>query len=150
MSASEVALARFEQGYSCSQAVFSALAATRGVETAMALHIAAGLGGGIARTGQTCGCLTGAILAIGLAQPSVAPDVNRAEKDKTCERGRRLLDAFAGRNGSTLCRDLLGCDVSTPEGHAQAREAKLFQTRCPKLLRDAVEIAEGILAESGV
>ncbi|MFB3827023.1 MAG: C-GCAxxG-C-C family protein [Bryobacteraceae bacterium] len=149
MSASEVALARFEQGYSCSQAVFSALAETRGVPAELALHIGAGLGGGIARTGQTCGCLTGAILAIGLAQPSVAPEVNRTEKDKTCERARRLITVFQERNGSSLCRDLLDCDVSTPEGYARAKEAKLFQTCCPKLLRDAVEIAEGILAEAG-
>jgi C_GCAxxG_C_C family probable redox protein len=143
MDNSEIAVARFGQGYSCSQSVFSALAEPRGIALDDALRIAAGFGGGISRTGQTCGCVTGAIMAIGLAQKSVSPEDNKAGKEKTCEAGRGFMRAFEARNGSILCRDLLGCDISTPEGHERARAENLFQLRCKKFVRDAVEIVEG-------
>ena len=137
----DVALARFEQGYSCSQAVFSALAEQRGVAPELALRIAAGFGGGIGRTAGTCGCVTGAIMALGLDQPSVAPEENKKLKEKTCAVARQFMDAFAARHGSTVCRELLGCDIGTPEGMQQARDNKLFQVRCTNFVRGAVEIA---------
>jgi hypothetical protein len=36
----------------------------------------------------------------------------------------------------------LGCDISTDEGIAQAREKGLFSDLCPRLVRDAVEILD--------
>ncbi len=49
---------------------------------------------------------------------------------------------FRERNGFLHCRDLLGCDTSTPEGLAKARELNLFRTRCPDLVESAAEILE--------
>jgi len=146
MDLADLAVERFKQGYSCSQAVFSVCAERRGVDRDLAFRIAAGLGGGVARTGQTCGAITGAIMAIGLAQRNVSPEENRTEKDKTCETGRRFMGQFAERTGYTLCRDLLGCDISTPAGFEHARQNDLFQTRCRQLVRDAVEIVEDVLS----
>lgn len=54
------------------------------------------------------------------------------------------MRTFEARNGSTLCLELLGCDISTPAGLAQARQKELFRSRCSKLVRDAVEIVEGM------
>ena len=147
MTAAQRAVERFEQGYSCSQAVFSALAEERGVDLELALRIAAGLGGGLARSGETCGCITGAVMAIGLTQPSVAPADNRAQKEETYQAARRFMSGFVERQGSTRCRDLLGCDIGTPEGLAKARDQHLFQSRCAALVRDAVDTAETILNE---
>ena len=149
MDLADLAVERFKQGYSCSQAVFSVCAERRGVDRDLALRIAAGFGGGLARTGQTCGAITGAIMAIGLAQRSVTPEENRTEKDKTYETGRRFMGKFAERTGYTLCRDLLGCDISTPAGFEHARQNDLFQTRCRQFVRDAVEVVEETLAEAG-
>jgi hypothetical protein len=55
------------------------------------------------------------------------------------------MDAFGDRNGSLLCRELLGVDVGTQEGIAAVREQDLFRTVCPKFVRDAGEILEGLL-----
>ena len=142
METVDVALARFAQGYSCSQSVFSALAEPQGVNADLAFRVAAGFGGGIARSGQTCGCIIGAIMAIGLRQPGVSPEENKTGKEKTCEIVQGFLREFAARNGSTDCKDLLGCEIATAEGMKYARENNLFQTRCVKLIRDAVEIAQ--------
>ena len=57
----------------------------------------------------------------------------------------RIVDfaqRFKKRNGSLICRDLLGCDISTPEGMKQAKEQKLFSTTCVKMVQDAGEILE--------
>ncbi|HOL72760.1 MAG TPA: C-GCAxxG-C-C family protein [Bryobacteraceae bacterium] len=146
MSLAEVAEARFQEGYSCSQSVFSALAGPWGIDAAVALKVAAAFGGGMARSAGTCGCVTGALMAIGLAQRSISPAENRTEKEKTYEAARQFMRAFKERNGSLLCSELLGCNISTPEGIAQARQEKLFGTRCPKFVRDAVEIVQEMTA----
>jgi len=149
MIAAEIAAERFRNGYSCSQAVFSSLAERWNISPEVSLRISAGFGGGIARSAGTCGCVTGAIMAIGLTQSDVSPEKNPAERERTYEACRRCMHAFEERNGSTLCSELLGCDISTPEGLAKARREGLHESRCTKLVRDAVEIAESIIAAPG-
>lgn len=146
MELKDVAEARWRQGYSCSQSVFSALAGRWGIDPSVSLRIAAGFGGGLARTASTCGCVTGAIMAIGLAQRGITPEENRAEKEKTYEVCQCFMRAFEERHGSTVCLNLLGCDISTAEGQAEARQNGLFESRCKKLISDAVEIVDGMLA----
>ena len=149
MDLTDIAESRHRSGYSCSQSVFSALAERWNISPDVSLRIAAGFGGGLAQSARTCGCVTGAIMAIGLAQRGISPEVNRSEKEKTYEVCRRFMRAFEERNGSTLCSELLGCNISTPEGLAEARREGLFQSRCPKLVRDAVEIVRDMLPDAG-
>ncbi len=145
MNLTDIAEARFQNGYSCSQSVFSTLAERWDIGPDVSLKIAAGFGGGIARSAGICGCVTGGIMAIGLAQQGISPETNRSEKEKTYEVCQRFMRAFEERNGSTLCSELLGCDLSTPEGLAKAHQEGLFHSRCTKLVRDAVEIVESML-----
>jgi len=148
MDLTDTAEVRFMRGYSCSQSVFSALAERWNISPDVSLRIAAGFGGGLARSAGTCGCVSRAVMAIGLAQHGISPEVNRSEKAKTYEVCRRFMRAFEERNGSTLCSELLGCNISTPEGLAQARREGLFQSRCTKLVRDTVEIVRGMLPDA--
>ena len=60
------AVTAFKEGFSCSQAVFSALSESSGLERNTALKISQPFGGGIAHMGDTCGAVTGAFMAIGL------------------------------------------------------------------------------------
>ncbi len=145
MNSREIAEKRFQNGYSCSQSVFSALGERWDVSPEVSLRIAAGFGGGIARSAGICGCVTGGIMALGLAQKEISPETNRSEKEKTYEVCRRFMRAFEERNGSTVCSNLLGCDIGTPEGLAKAHREGLHQSVCTKLVRDAVEIVESIL-----
>ncbi len=48
----DVAVAAFDEGFSCSQAVCSAYAPALGLPRDLALKIAAGFGGGLARCGE--------------------------------------------------------------------------------------------------
>jgi C_GCAxxG_C_C family probable redox protein len=145
MDLTDIAEARFREGYSCSQSVLSALAQRWNIDPEVTLRVAAGFGGGIAGSARTCGCVTGAIMAIGLAQSGISPEVNRSEREKTYDVCRRFMEAFEKRNNSTVCLDLLGCDISTPEGKAKAHQG-FFRTRCTGFVRDAAEIVRDLLA----
>jgi len=145
MTTQDTALERFKQEYSCSQSVFSALAERWNIGPEISLRVSAGFGGGIAATAQTCGCVTGAIMALGMSQNGIGPEENRGEKQRIYGLGRQFLREFQERNGSTICAGLLGCNISTPEGLAKARQEGVIRERCPKFVRDAVEIVESLL-----
>jgi len=137
----ERALSCFGQNFNCSQAVFSAFAPLYGIDEKTALKLASPFGGGFARQGHVCGAVTGALLAIGLARGTEGP----AGKGDIYRLGQEFLHRFETEHGSLLCRTLIACDISTPEGYQQAVERGIFKTICPDLVRNAVEIAGSML-----
>jgi len=140
----EGAVAHFADGYLCSQSVLLVYAEELGLDPGMAAKIAAPFGAGMGRMGWTCGAVTGALMAIGLRYGfDTAGDVET--KELMYEKERQFLAAFAARNRSVVCRELLGRDLSTPEGLEAARQEGLFETRCPGYIRDAVEILGELL-----
>jgi C_GCAxxG_C_C family probable redox protein len=141
MSGVETAVRLFDGGYSCSQAVFTAFADQLGVRPETAARIAAGFGGGMGRLGETCGAVTGALMVLGARYGGT--DI--VAKEETYEMVRVFMDRFNARHGITVCRDLLHCDISTPEGRAEAHEKDLHGSICSNLVRDAAEILEAML-----
>ena len=83
-------------------------------------------------------------MVIGLHHAKLRKDDDDS-RERSYALAQELMDAFRGRNGSLLCRGLLGVDVSTPEGMRTVREKDLFRTVCPKFVRDSAEILEGLL-----
>ncbi len=137
------AVARFRQDFNCAQSVFVAFAPRLGLNESQALKLASPFGGGIARRGQTCGAALGGLMALGLALGADTP----AGKEAAYRLGQEFLQRFESRHGSLLCRDLLGVDISTPEGHQSAREQGVFKSICPRFVQAAAEIVEEMLAE---
>ncbi len=146
MSQVQTAVERFRNGYSCSQAVTSTYGAAAGLDHDTAVRIASGFGGGLGRLGGTCGAVTGAVMVLGLAHGGAQAE-DRQAKEHVCERVREFARRFQARHPSLLCRDLLGCDISTPEGSALAAEKNLFATRCHDLVGDAAEIVAELVAK---
>ena len=144
MSNVEIAVASFKEGLSCSQAVLSAFAPGLGLDRQTALRVAAAFGGGMARMGQTCGAVSGALMVIGLKHGHVAAQ-DKAAKEKTYALVREFVDQFRARNGSLLCRELLGYDIGTTEGMQLILEKGLTASICPRLVRDAAEILERLV-----
>jgi C_GCAxxG_C_C family probable redox protein len=144
MTQVEQAVSFFEKGFSCSQALLVTYGETFGVERETALRIAAGFGGGMGRMAETCGAVTGAFMVIGLKYGSVDAEDRRA-KEKTHEVVKEFARRFTSRNGSLICRELLGCDIGTPGGLQSAKESKLFHTACPKFVQDAAQIVEEMI-----
>jgi C_GCAxxG_C_C family probable redox protein len=144
ISRAQLAAAEFKKGFSCSQAVFSAFGDVLGLDRQKALKIAQPFGGGIAQMGLTCGAATGAFLAIGLKYGRTQPEDEDAKR-KTYGLVHDFIREFKARHGSIVCRELIGVDLGTPEGHQQAVERGVFENLCSKYVRDAVEILEKIL-----
>jgi C_GCAxxG_C_C family probable redox protein len=133
----------FEQGFTCSQAVLAAFAERHGLDRDLALKLACAYGGGIARGGGTCGAVSGALMAIGLAHGRTRIE-DEAAREKTYAATRTFLERFRAEHGSDLCRELLGVDISTREGSEAAAKAGLFRTRCPLLVRSAARLVSSL------
>lgn len=139
----------FRSGFSCSAAVFSTFSRELGLDADTAKKVACGFGGGISHTGNICGAVSGAILAIGLKYGKTVKG-DDAATEMTRARVRQFIKEFRQRNGSINCTELLAHDLSNPVDLARAREQGLFKTKCPLLVRDAAEILERDLKNQGL
>jgi C_GCAxxG_C_C family probable redox protein len=146
MSYRQSATVCFKAGFNCSQAVLAAFAAELGLDREAALRVAAAFGGGMGRMGETCGAVTGALMALGLKYGQTVPE-DKAAKEYTYALAREFAKRFRARHGSTLCRELLGYDLGTPEGLQAVREKGLHDSVCVGLVGDSAEIVEQMLSE---
>lgn len=117
-----------------------------GLDREMALKAAGAFGAGMGRMGETCGAVTGAFMVIGLKHGKVKADDDEA-REQTYELVKEFADKFKARNRSIQCRELLGHDLSTPEGAEAVAEKNLFVTLCPRFVKDSTEILEEILKD---
>jgi len=141
---SERAAALFQEGFSCSQAVFATFSEDFGLDRDISLRLSQAFGGGMAHMGEACGAVTGAFMLIGLKYGRTKADDLEA-RDRTYAKMRQFTDKFKALHCSIQCRCLLGLDIGTEEGMRLAREKNLFQTLCSNYVRNAAEIVEEIL-----
>ena len=141
------AVALFQEGFLCSQAILSVYGEGLGLEKETALKLAAGFGGGMARCGQTCGAVTGALMVIGLAYGHVAAQA-KAEQARTFHAVERFMRAFEEIHGTVSCNELLGYDLGDPDGYRKAKASGLFSSACPKFVESAAGILERVLGQS--
>ncbi|MFW6235784.1 MAG: C-GCAxxG-C-C family protein [Desulfovibrionales bacterium] len=135
----------FENGHNCSQSVLMAFAPRFGLDEEPACRLASGFGVGLS-TGETCGAVSGAVMVLGLAFGGGGPGGIEAKR-RTYRLTREFMTRFQACHGTVRCRDLLGCDPSTPEGGARAGEKFLFDTICAPLVTDVVAILEKMISE---
>ena len=145
MTHKEKALALFGQHYLCSQAVLAAFAEECDLTEEQALKLGACFGSGM-RKGEVCGACTGALMVLGslYGQHDKTDPVSRETANTVND---KMMEGFAAISGSYLCKDLLGCDISTAEGVAYARERNLFTEVCPRMVANAVDVLEQIIQE---
>ncbi|MDD5289334.1 MAG: C-GCAxxG-C-C family protein [Dehalococcoidales bacterium] len=142
MNKSEKAKAlMLEHRFNCSQSVLSAFCEEFGLDRNLALKVAMGFGGGMGRTGNTCGAVTGAYMVLGLSQKMDA-EHPRESTDRTYQLVQEFNKKFKALNGSLLCKELIGYDLSSPEQLAEARSKGVIAVICPKLVSDSVTIME--------
>jgi C_GCAxxG_C_C family probable redox protein len=136
----------FQDGFSCSQAVFTPYAVEQGIPEEKALKLSQVLGGGVSHMGLLCGAVTGALLIIGLNfGRSRAED--KASKDLTYTLAQKFCHRFTELHGSINCSDLIGCSLKTPQGLALANEKDLFEKYCTGFVEDACRLLEEIIEE---
>jgi C_GCAxxG_C_C family probable redox protein len=109
---------------------------------------------GIGHTGETCGAVTGPLLAIGLA---LGPE-DAADAEQTMKAGaaaHQLCAAVTGEFGSTRCAQIIEgfygkpVDMTDPE-QVQAYIAAGGQEHCLSVIMASVKAAKDIIDESAV
>ena len=129
-------------GLNCAQSLLTAYGDLCGIDAEQAKAIGRPFGGGIASTAGMCGHLTAGLMLLSmfhhesdekaarkLAQPAMA----------------EFLKLFKEKHGYTQCKDLLGADMSTPEGKKQINDEKLVAKNCYGFGRGAAAILEVML-----
>lgn len=106
----------FRNGFCCSEAVFLAIAEALNLKSELIPKIATGFCGGIARTSNICGAVTGAVMGISLITGRNSPDESR---EKNHQLVRDLMSKFEAQFGSLMCSKLIGCRLDTPEGYKE-------------------------------
>ena len=124
MTKGELARTNFQNGCNCAQAVLLAFCEDYGMDRDTAMMIAASFGAGMAGLRSTCGTVTGANMVIGLAKGSDRADANAAF--------REFAAAFTEKNGSLVCKELLGMRIKT-------------RLTCADLCQDAGDLLERLL-----
>ena len=135
----DAALSYFNSEYNCVQSVLKSLLENKGLYFDNATYLSAGFGGGIAFSGQQCGAISGAIMAIGLIVKRDISDV-REHKSITHRRSSEVIDKFKAEFGTIRCDDLTGVDMSDNRAFKRAYEAGVFKETCPKFVEKAVRI----------
>lgn len=143
MSRVDQAVECFCGGAACSQAIAGIYGPDFGLSREQAMKLAAGFAGGM-RLGETCGAVTGAFMVLGLRFGGDDCD-KRDGRDAVYRALGQFVEKFEQRNRVVVCKELLGCDISTPAGAQKATREGLFRNICPNLVKDAAQILEEML-----
>lgn len=148
MSKREEAERYFVEGYSCAQAVVLAFEEYFDVKRDVLLKIASSFGGGMGRLREVCGGVSGMIMAAGAIYAPSDP-FDKQKKAEHYARVQKLAREFKEKNGSIVCRDLIGAKLATTSCVPDERTPEYYKTRpCARLVGDAAEILENFIAQN--
>ena len=131
-------------GYTCSEAVLMPYAKDCGLDMEVASKISGGFAGGMS-LGKTCGAVTGAVMVLGLKY-GPGESKEQFDRDLCSQVTQEFFHRFAERRKTTVCGEILqnnGINMENPEEMATLAEKGL----CDKIVKDAAEIIEDILAD---
>lgn len=129
-----------EQKVHCAQAALTAHGEELGlgkVDYDTLMKISSAFSGGIARQGNVCGAVTGALMALGLKYGG--PDSTKID-----EVAVKFLEEFESLNGTIICRELINHNLVTDADVQKAFKTGAFKD-CPKFVEDAVVLLEKLL-----
>ena len=139
----EEKIQKFGAGIDCSQIVLSSVCDKLGISEEEALKMSACFGGGMWH-GETCGCVIGALIALGIKYGNSKPN-DKETKDLLLAKKAEFEEKFSKVNKGCLCREILGYNLSVPEEMAKIQEENLLQTRCPEVVQSAIKILREML-----
>ena len=122
------------QGFNCAQAVACALAPVLGMDADVAFRMTEGFGAGMGGMTETCGAISGAVVALGMANSRGMEEPT--SKGSTYKLSKDLVARFAVKNGTTVCRELKGIGSETGPRRS-----------CAGCIDDAIDLAVDILSE---
>ena len=139
---SQRAVELFKQGYNCSQSVFAAFCDDIDMDFETALKVSSSFGGGMGRLREVCGAVSGMFMVAGMKYGYDNPTDKKiiAEHYKLIQ---SLAMQFKEKNGSLICRELLGLSGDVGSYIPDARTKEFYKKRpCAGLVGDAADIME--------
>jgi C_GCAxxG_C_C family probable redox protein len=140
------AIDAFKSGLNCAQSVVIAFADDLGFDSSFATGMSSGFGGGMGRLQEKCGAVTGAFMVMGIYNNTKYHD-NLTLKNETYAMVQKFDEKFNLMHGTTQCRALLNCDISSEEGHHFAKENNLFEKVCEKCIANSVQLVEALIKQ---
>ena len=134
------ALQMFKNGYNCAQVVLVAYGEKYGLGYETALKLADGLAQGM-RCAEVCGTASGAVLVLGLKYGDNLPKEKNLVKPAHEKTASFMLE-FQNRHKHLRCEDILGYDVTTPEGMAEHARTNYKETKCSVIIADTMALLE--------
>ena len=136
------AMELFKEGYNCSQSVFLAFEDKYDMDHTTALRLSSSFGGGMGRLREVCGAVSGMFMVAGILYGYDSPKDFKGKKIPY-ERIQELAHEYDLRNGSIVCRELLGLGKGKDEPTPEVRSAEYYKKRpCVQLIGMAAAIME--------
>ena len=142
------AMELFKKGCNCAQAVFLAFEDKYTIDHKTALMLSSSFGGGMGRLREVCGAVSGMFMVAGVLYGY--DDVKDYEAKKLhYERIQFLAKEFESRNGSIVCRQLLGLGEGKDTPAPEQRTDSYYKKRpCAELVGIAAAIMEQYIFEN--
>lgn len=146
----ERAIENFYKGYNCTQSVVLAFEELHCLDEKTATRISSSFGGGMGRLREVCGAVSGMFMVAGLLYGYDSPG-QYEEKKEHYERIQYLAGRYREKNGSIVCRELLGLDRKTDDPAPSQRTEEYYKKRpCPQLIGMAAEILAHYIEEQNL
>jgi len=138
--------------HGCSQCVLKALQEHLQLGDGEAFKAASAFAGGVARMGETCGALSGGIMAVGLAYGREKLEETKLSPQyaKAMELAVNLYQRFEKELGSAKCRDIQtslfgrSFDLKDPKEREEFIKAGGYE-KCPEVVKKAARLAAEVI-----
>ncbi len=109
---SEQAKKLHSEGFNCAQSVVLSFVEELNIDSALAERIALPFGGGVAKMGEICGCVSGMAVLSGFV-PENMDENGKADRKKCFLWIQQLTDKFRNECGDIVCRRLKGIEAGS-------------------------------------
>jgi C_GCAxxG_C_C family probable redox protein len=134
---------KFMHGIDCSQVVAAAYSKALDMDEQELLRMTSAFGGGMLK-GETCGAVIAAFILLGLKYGHDHED-DAEGKTELYKKMAQFRMEFQKKYDSEMCTGLLGYNLSDPDEAEKHQEENLLLTRCPVIVKDTIDILEGLL-----
>lgn len=137
MTKGELAKSYFLQGHNCSQSVAMAFSEEMKMDIDHVKRLTIGFGGGMGRMREVCGAVSGMTFVISALYSGDRADIY--------ERVQQVSEKFREKNGSIVCRELLGLSTKGADSPTPEKRTQQYYKKRP--CAELVEMAGNILEE---
>ena len=139
----------FFNGRNCAQAITVAFCDVTGMDEHFAARLASAFGGGMGRSREVCGAVSGMLMVAGLLYGYDDNGENDCLKKAHYVMVQELMGKFREEIGSIICREILKNPPSDP--NPCPRTAEYYAQRpCARMVMTAARILDAYIAEHPV